>query len=158
MGGVANFTNLIDFLVHIDDELVSAIKAKYNKDDVADEVIAYSLQAALIGGEINFLRDNLPYNAKDELNNILKCLGYEGTRNTREDVAKYEPNIEGGNYRRFKDRTRRAIMGWILAKRADLEGDARIKEKSGGERVIDFTDTGAIEGYGNNKIVISLTS
>lgn len=116
------------------------------------------MQAALIGGEINFLRDNLPYNAKDELNNILKCLGYEGTRNTREDVAKYEPNIEGGNYRRFKDRTRRAIMGWILAKRADLEGDARIKEKSGGERVIDFTDTGAIEGYGNNKIVISLTS
>ena len=151
MGGVANFTNLIDYLVHIDDELVSTIKAKYNEDDVDDEVIAYSLQAALIGGEINFLRDNLPYNAKEELNNILKYLGYEGTRNTREDVAKYEPNIEGRDYRRFKDRTRRAIMGWILAKRADLEAGGKNNRESRseeGKRVIDFTDADAVEGYG----------
>ena len=84
-----------------------------------------------------------------------KC-GYEGTRNTREDVAKYEPNIEERSYRRFKDRTRRAIVGWILAKRANLEGDARIKEKSGGERVIDFTDTGDKEGNSSSFIQFML--
>mgnify|MGYP003311467616 CR=1 FL=1 len=78
-----------------------------------------------------------------KLNNILKYLGYEGTRDTREDVAKYEPNIEGRDYRRFKDRTRRAIMGWVLAKRVDLEAGGKNNRGSRSEeekRVIDFTD------------------
>ena len=109
LGGIENFKALTDDLRDIDPELERSIIKRYSSDDVAEEMITYSLEAALYGDAIEELRAELSAEAQQQLEQILNKTGYEQGRSYQDEVARFEQDPNGSGLGRKRTRTRRRI-------------------------------------------------
>ena len=109
IGGISKFEALLEELNNLDPKLFKTINKRYttNKED---ELIAYSLEAALAGNAMDALRDYLSTAAKHQLDRILEETGYDRRRNSETDAERFVTNGTASEFRHARGRTRRRIF------------------------------------------------
>lgn len=126
LGGAGAFGSLVAELKELDGKLLRNIQKSYPSEKISDEMIAYSLEAALSGNAIKELRGYLLVESKSELDKILNYIGYDERRDSKADAGRYA-TAEAREFERVSGRTRRLI----LARQADgkRDKDERIHEQ-----------------------------
>ena len=120
LGGVVNVMTLSNELKELDNELVEKIKSNYKDEDIDEEIITYSLQAALSGNAIEDLNEVLSDEAKSQLEAILEIVGYNKNINYGRKNEKFSRYKSGGELEKVRTRTRRRIAEYSIK-----QGDGR---------------------------------
>ena len=115
-GGVDNVRALSNELKELDNELVKKIESEkeYKKEDVDEEIITYSLQAALSGNAIEDLKDVLSEEAKSQLDAILEIVGYNKNINYGRKIERYTRESGHKELGYARTRTRRRIAEYSI--------------------------------------------
>ena len=116
LGGVDNVRALSNELKELDNELVKKIESEkeYKKEDVDEEIITYSLQAALSGNAIEDLSDILSQEAKSQLDAILEIVGYNKNINYGRKFERYSRESGHKELGYARTRTRRRIAEYSI--------------------------------------------
>ena len=116
LGGVDNVRDLSDELRELDNELVKKIESEkeYKPKDVDEEIITYSLEAALSGNAIEDLNEVLSDEAKSQLEAILEIVGYNKNINYGRKNEKFSRYKSGGELEKVRTRTRRRIAEYPI--------------------------------------------
>ena len=116
LGGVDNVRALSDELKELDNELVKKIESEkeYKPKDVDEEIISYSLQAALSGNAIEDLKDVLSEDAKYQLDAILEIVGYDKNINYGRKNERYSRESGHKELGYARTRTRRRIAEYSI--------------------------------------------
>lgn len=109
LGGTGKFSHLVSELKEFDPRLLKRINKHCEPEDIDDEILAYSLEAALAGNAIKELQDNLSAEVKAESDKILNYLGYDGRRNSEEDAERFVTADSSRAFERVRGWTRGAI-------------------------------------------------
>ena len=108
-GGVREFKNLVSELKAFDPRLLNLVVKRYKPEDIDDEIISYSLEAALSGNAIKELQGYLSDKAKGETDKILNYIGYDESRNSEADAERFVTEESSGEFERERRWTRGAI-------------------------------------------------
>lgn len=116
LGGVDNVMTLSDELKELDNELVKKIGStkEYKAKDVDEEIITYSLQAALSGNAIEDLNDVLSDEAKSQMDALLEIVGYDKNINYGRKNEKFSREKGDGELEKVRTRTRRRIAEYSI--------------------------------------------
>ena len=109
LGGVKRIKTLVEELDELDPQLRQKGIDQYNVNEIDEEIITYSLEAAMYGGAIDELAEALSPKAQWQLRAILQLTGYEKGRDYKREAERYDPAPADKQFRNRQTRTRRRI-------------------------------------------------
>ncbi len=109
LGGVKRIMTLVEELDELDPQLRQTGKGLYIETEINEEIITYSLEAAMYGGAIEELAEALSPKAQWQLRAILQLTGYEKGRDYKREAERFDPAPTDKQFRNRQTRTHRRI-------------------------------------------------